>query len=148
MQRIIGRLGLCFALLLALPLQAEQSVEWERYTIHYNAFNSTLVAPEVAARHGLTRSRYKAMLNVAVFEKDADGSMRAVPATLSGEVKNLMQQRQPLTFTAIKEGEALYYIGDFDFANEQVMHIDLTVQPESSPQAAHTIRFSQQFYTD
>ncbi len=138
------------ALLLSLLIQpalAEQSVETDNYVIHYNAFNSTIVAPEVAQRHGLTRSRFTAMLNVAVFEKQTDGSEKAVPAVLTGKVANLMQQTQQLQFKPIKEGTALYYIGSFTFGNEEIMHLTLDVQPDPN-KSAKTIRFTQKFYTD
>lgn len=137
-----------FLLLLVSPAAlAEQSIETERYIIHYNAFNSSIVAPEVAQRHSLQRSRYTAMLNIAVFEKLKDGSEKAVNAILSGRVANLMQQSQQLSFTPIKEDKALYYIGSFTFVNEEIMHITIDVQPDPN-QAATKIRFDQKFYTE
>ncbi|SFF84865.1 DUF4426 domain-containing protein [Neptunomonas qingdaonensis] len=137
-----------FLLLLTTQVAvAEQSIETERYVIHYNAFNSSLVAPEVAQKHQLQRSRYTAMLNVAVFEKQDDGTQQAVSAMLSGEVANLMQQTQKVTFTPIKEDKALYYIGSFRFGNEEVMHLVINVQPDPN-QPATIIRFDQKFYTE
>lgn len=137
-----------FLLLLTTQVAlAEQSIETERYVIHYNAFNSSIVAPEVAKTHNLQRSRYTAMLNVAVFEKQEDGTQKAVPAILSAQVANLMQQSQDVTFTLIKEDKALYYIGSFRFGNEEVMHLVINVQPDPN-QAATTIRFDQKFYTE
>lgn len=135
-------------LLVLSPLAlAEQFVETDKYIIHYNAFNSTLVAPDVANLHQLPRSRFTAMLNVAVLEKQADGTTKAVPAALSAKVANLMQQTQQLTFTTIKEGDALYYIGTFNFGNEEVMHLFIDVTPEGSKMPVK-IRFDQKFYKD
>lgn len=135
-------------LLLASPLAlAEQSVETDRYIIHYNAFNSSIVAPEVAQQHNLQRSRYTAMLNIAVFEKLKEGAKKPVKAILSGKVANLMQQTQQISFTPIKEDKALYYIGSFNFGNEEIMHISIDVQPDPN-QAATKIRFDQKFYTE
>ncbi|WP_136680555.1 DUF4426 domain-containing protein [Neptunomonas sp. XY-337] len=125
---------------------AEQLLENDKYIVHYNAFNSTVVAPEVAQRHGLKRSRYSAMLNVAVFEK-TDAGQKAIPATISGKVQNLIQQSQTLAFKPIKEGDALYYIGSFNFGNEEVLHVTLDVRPEGAKSDVK-IRFDQKFYTD
>ncbi|MGY8868967.1 MAG: DUF4426 domain-containing protein [Pseudomonadales bacterium] len=137
-----------FLLLLVSPAAlAEQSIETDRYIIHYNAFNSSIVAPEVAQRHNLLRSRYTAMLNIAVFEKQKDGSKQAVKAVLSGNVANLIQQTQQISFTPIKEDKALYYIGSFNFGNEEIMHVTIDVQPDPN-QAATKIRFDQKFYTE
>lgn len=137
-----------FLLLLTTQVAvAEQSIETDRYVIHYNAFNSSIVAPEVAQKHNLQRSRYTAMLNVAVFKKQDDGTQQAVSAILSGDVANLMQQSQQVSFTPIKEDKALYYIGSFTFVNEEVMHLVINVQPDPN-QPATTIRFVQKFYTE
>jgi hypothetical protein len=134
-------------LLTAQVAVAEQSIETDRYVIHYNAFNSSIVAPEVAQQHKLQRSRYTAMLNVAVFEKKEDGTEQAISAILSGQVANLMQQTQDITFTSIQEDKAIYYIGSFRFGNEEVMHVVINVQPDPN-QPATTIRFDQKFYTE
>ena len=134
-------------LLTTQAVVAEQSIETDRYVIHYNAFNSSIVAPEVAQKHNLQRSRYTAMLNVAVSEKQPDGTQTAVSAVLSGQVANLMQQTQQISFTPIKEEKALYYIGTFTFGNEEVMHVSIDVQPDPN-QTATTIRFDQKFYKE
>lgn len=134
-------------LLCTLPALAEQKIERGNYIVHYNAFNSTMVAPEVAQQHQLARSRFTAMLNVAVFEKLSDGTVKAVTADLSAQAKNLLQQHQDIQFTPIKEGDALYYIGTFTFANEEVKHLSIQVQPQAKIPAIK-INFDQKFYTD
>jgi len=140
-------LALLIGLLIHPLAFAEQSVSYDKYTIHYNAFNSTIVAPNIAKQHGLIRSRYTAMLNVAVFEQQEDGTEKAIPAVLTGKVANLMQQSQQLTFKPIKEGKSLYYIGSFTFGNEEVMHVTINVQPDPN-KPAKVIRFDQKFYTE
>lgn len=133
--------------LFSTHLFAEQYVESGDYIVHYNAFNSTIVAPTVAQQHGLKRSRFTAMLNIAVFRKMPDGSKEAVSAELTGEAKNLIQQKQVIDFTPIKEGKALYYIGTFTFANEEVKHLSIDVKPTSNVPTIK-VRFNQKFYTD
>ncbi len=137
----------CFSMLLSSFSLAEQAVETDRYIIHYNAFNSSIVAPEVAQQHGLIRSRFTAMMNVAVFEKLPEGKQKAVSAIIHAKAANLMQQTQEISFQPIQEGEALYYIGSFTFGNEEIMHLTIDVQPDPN-QAATTIRFDQKFYAE
>ena len=46
------------ALLMTLPLRAEQMKELGPWQVHYSAFNSSFLTPEVAKAYGLERSRY------------------------------------------------------------------------------------------
>lgn len=131
----------------ALAAQADKMISDDRYEIHYNAFYSTFLLPEVAQRHNLTRSNVRAMLNVTVLEKQADGSTRVVAADVSGQVSNLLQQQQTLSFVAIEEADALYYIGDFRISNDEQLTINLSVRPEGAT-SPYRIRFEQTFYTD
>ncbi|MFM4989919.1 DUF4426 domain-containing protein, partial [Aeromonas veronii] len=57
------------ALLMTLPLKAEQMKELGPWLVHYNAFNSSFLTPEVAKAYGLERSRYNAIINIAVQDK-------------------------------------------------------------------------------
>lgn len=135
------------SLWLAASAWAEQSQQFGDYTIHYNAFNSTAIDAKAAAQFGLSRSRYTAMVNVAVLKRQADGSQKAVKAIISGSAANLMQQRQSLAFTPIEEGQAIYYIASFTFLDQQMMNLELQVQPDPN-QSPATIKLSQPFYVD
>lgn len=142
---------LMFAVLLSLPftgsLQAEQMFSDAHYEIHYNAFNSTIIPAEVASRHGLTRSGNRGLLNVAVLEKQPDGSTLPVSAQVTGVSRNIVQQIQRIEFREIKETDAIYSIGSFQFTNEDLLTIQLEVQPDAS-RPAYQIEFQQTFYVD
>lgn len=131
----------------ATPVLAEQMVADDKYEIHYNAFNSSFIQPDVASRYGIQRSRTKGLLNVSVLEKQPDGSTRPVPAVIQGKVVNLIAQTQTLSFSKVEETNALYYIGDFGFTDDQVLRFNLSVQPDPNA-AAYTINFEQRFYVD
>ncbi|KDE40130.1 MAG: DUF4426 domain-containing protein [Nitrincola lacisaponensis] len=135
------------ALLTSGALHAEQLFSDERYEIHYNAFNSTLIPAEVASRHGLTRSGNRGLINLAVLEKQTDGSTRPVSAQVQGETRNIVQQRQSLSFREITEADAIYSISSFQFTNEDLLTIRLDVTPENSEQT-YTIELQQTFYVD
>ena len=57
------------ALLMTLPLRAEQMKELGPWQVHYNAFNSSFLTPEVAKTYSLERSRYNGIINIAVQDK-------------------------------------------------------------------------------
>ena len=133
--------------LFSLGAGAAQFVEYDDYEIHYNAFNSSFIKPDIAQANGLVRGKRRALVNVSVLEKQDDGSKKAVNALVSGEATNLISQKQQMTFVRIDEGRAVYYIGSFGFTDDQVMRIGLTVQPDPN-QPAYEIKFEQKFFTD
>jgi hypothetical protein len=135
------------ALSLATPSWAEQTIETQHYTVHYNAFNSTAIAPESAEQHGFVRSKYSAMLNIAVFENATDGKQTPIAALIQGEARNNLGQVQTLRFKSIKEGSAQYYLSEFTFTDEQELSFDLTVQPDPNKDAI-PLRFKQTFFTE
>ena len=126
----------------APPLHAEQFVRAGRFEIHYNAFHADAVPAEVAAAHGIARSRKRALVNVTVLAPQASGLARAAEATVSGSVTNLSGQRQPLVFRAVREAEALYYLAEFPIAGEDRYRFTLAVRPAGASRE-ETIRFEQ-----
>ena len=138
---------LMVSLFAATTAFAEQKVVQNGYEIHYNAFNSDFISPEVAQANGLLRSKVRALVNVTVFELQADGSKRAVSARIDGTAANMLQQQQVLEFAPIQEQNALYYIGGFRFTNDERITIKLSVQPNPD-RAPIEIDFAQKFYTE
>ena len=144
---VASAIALALSLGIISSAQAEQMFSDERYEIHYNAFNSTLIPAEVASRHGLTRSGNRGLINIAVLEKQEDGSTLPVSAEVSGDARNIVQQRQDLIFNEVQEANAIYSISSFQFTNEDLLTITLNVKPESSEQT-YTIELQQTFYVD
>ena len=139
--------ALLFSFTLVNSAQAEQSLTQNGYEVHYNAFNSGFLTPEVAQANGLTRSKVMALLNVSVLKIEDDGTKRPVNALVSGEAKNLIGQIKTISFKKIDEGDAIYYLGSFRFSDEEMLNFDLDVQPDPN-QSPISVRFSQTFYED
>ncbi len=144
LSRLIAVLAMVFTAGIA---QAEQKISDGKYEIHYNAFNSSFITPEVAQQYDLTRSKYRALVNVAVLKLEADGAKTPVRAQIHGEAANLLQQAQQLEFKQIDEGNALYYIGGFRFTEDEKLSIKLQVQPDANADP-YDIEFEQTFYVD
>ncbi len=146
------RPSVLIALLLALVsvvasyAQAEQFKPFDQYEVHYNAFNSSFVTPEVASAYDLQRSKYRALMNIAVLKKEG-GKKPSVNAVVSGSFTNLIGQNQALSFTEIREGESIYYIASFRFTDDEVLNFDIKVQPDPN-NPAYTVNFKQHFYVD
>jgi len=145
-KRLLSSFALIFALFSSHSF-AEQMVSHGNYIIHYNAFNSSFLQPNVAQAYGINRSKTKALLNISVLEKQPDGSTKPVSAVVNGAVTNLISQKQDLSFDKIVETDALYYLADFGFTDDQVLRFSLQVQPDPN-HPAYDIDFEQRFYVD
>lgn len=143
-----------FPLLLALLLllgtaataTAEQVDEFGEYRVHYNAFVSNLLTPEVARALDLTRSRYHAVINITV-QKQQNGGYQPVSAQVSGTATNLYGKQQRLEMKKVNERDAIYYLGELPFSDEETLNFDISVIPEGQ-KLVHNIRFKQQFFVD
>lgn len=138
------------ALLLALTLCSHALAESKvigDYTVHFIAVNSTFLNPKIAEQYDIKRSKRGAFVNVAVLRNNADGKTTPVTATLSGEKKNLMGQSAPIPFVEIREGDSIYYIGQFAFSNAETLHLSVQVQPEGKGQA-YPVTWTTQLYSD
>ncbi len=129
-------------LLLALPAWAERKHSVGEYDVHYIAFNSSFLQPDIAASAGLVRSKTQGVINVSVLK-----SGKPVAAQVSGSVKNLLGQDYPLRFKQLKEGEeAIYYLAQFPFDSRETLRFSLNVQPTGV--APISFDFSQEFFPD
>jgi len=130
------------ALLLALPAWAERKHSFGDYDVHYIAFNSGFLQPDIAAAAGLVRSKTLGVVNVSVLKAG-----KPTVALVSGTVKNLLGQERPLTFKQLKEGEdAIYYLAQFPFESRETLRFYLNVQPIGEQPIS--FNFTQEFFPD
>lgn len=129
------------ALLMTLPLKAEQMKELGPWLVHYNAFNSSFLTPEVAKAYGLERSRYNAIINIAVQDKQKV----AQAVGITGEAKNLTGTIRTLNFQEVKEGDAIYYLATLPYRNEDTYQFTLKIMSGGQQQ---NLSFQQTFYVD
>jgi hypothetical protein len=138
------------ALLLAcLPLagMAENSTDIPGYIIHHNAFTTDTLSPEVARHYGLTRSKNRGMLNVSVIKGVPGTTGHSVSAEIAARATNLAGQSREIDLREIRDGEAIYYIGDFRVTHEETLNFTLEVTPEGANHS-YTAHLSQQFFIE
>lgn len=138
-------LSLLILMLCASVTHAQQTETFGPFELHYSVVNTTFLTPETAAAYGITRGEKRAILNLAVRENTASGN-RGRTMTLQGTTWDLIH-RQPLEFREIREGDAIYYIAQFTFINEEWRFFELDFQPDGSAQA-YSFKFKQQLYVD
>jgi hypothetical protein len=134
------------ALVLALPAAAENSTLVGGYTVHHNALATDTLTPEIAQAYNIKRSPNRGMISVSVLENRPEGQPRAVPAEIEVVAANLTGQTREIEVRQIREGNAIYYIGDFPVSHEETLNFTLSVKPEGVKQP-YTAHFSQQFFT-
>lgn len=131
----------------AMEITRENFEDFGDYVVHFNAQSTATLPPEVARAYGIQRSSNRAMLNVTVIEKVPGSIGRPSAATVEVDVTNLTGQLKDMRVREVREGDAIYYIGELSVANRETLIFDIDVRPEGA-QEAFRVRFRQQFYTD
>lgn len=131
----------------AQEITRENFQEFGDYVVYFNAQATSMLPPEVARAYGIQRSSNRAMLNVTIIRKVSGSTGQPTPAVVSVDASNLTGQLKEVDVREVREGEAIYYIGELSVANRETLIFDISVRPEgvSDP---FRVRFRQQFYTD
>lgn len=148
-MKTITSLLLSFVLLAlgSFAVQAEQFVEDDQYVVHYSAFNSSMLTPEVAKTYDLMRSRQRAVMNISVQKKMPGGMPKAVMAQVEGYTGALGGSERPLDFKVVTEGDAIYYLAEFLIGNGEKLNFDIKVKP-TPDHAPIKVDFTQEFFQD
>lgn len=136
---------LFLAAFLALPTAAGQFKTIKDVEVHYSAFNSTFLTPQVARSYQLKRNGYSAILNISVLDKSQLGKP-AITAELTGKVKNLIGQTRELKFREIKEANAIYYLAEFSISDQEQLTFDIDIN--AGNKGAGRLQFNQKFYVE
>jgi len=149
MKASIGKLTQ-FLLVILLSLTAFSNASAENMkklgtmNVHYMAIGSTFFTPEIAKVYGITRSRYNGLINISVLDNTKKGTP-AKSVSISGKAKNNLGQFKTLEFKEVKEGNAIYYLAQVNYNNEETIHFDLSITDGKEEQQ---LKFSQKFYVD
>ena len=127
-------------------IYAENSKQFGNYVIHYNAFRSDTLTPEIAKAYSLTRRNNRMVVNITVQKKNGDAT-KPVKAKVSGFASNLTGQVKDLEFKEIHDGEAIYYLAQSQVSNQETLKFDIKATPTGESLVAN-VKFKQKFYTD
>ena len=130
-----------------LPATAEQSRAFGDYTIHYAAFTTDLLSPEVARLYKIRRSKNRAIINISVLKKVMGTTGQPVRAQVEVAATNLSQQLKSLKTRELSSNGAIYYIAETTVNNAETLDFDLDIVPEGESEAL-SFSFQQQFFTD
>ncbi len=130
-------------LIIGSPAAAEQKQEFGEHVVHYSAQNTVDLSAEIARQYGISRNPQRAMVMVTVQKKSGE----PVAAAVSGRVRNLLGQVQPLDMREIREGRSVYYLGLFTISNRDTQNFDFDIRLAGGTQALK-LRFGQQFFVN
>jgi hypothetical protein len=138
-------LGITF--LFPLTAAAENSKDFGEYVVHFNALATDMLPPKVAREYHITRSRNHGMVNITVLKKVLGSPGQPVHARVEARAENLVGQARDIRLREVREGNAIYYIGEFRVANEETLKFTVRARPQGT-QTPLEVHFSQDFYTD
>lgn len=147
MLRPASLLAILVALLLLSATVQAQSVSFGEYEVHYSVFPSTFLSPEIAAANNLQRSRSIGTLNIAIFKKDEHGQISTVQGNVEGQVFNEIRQSTFLAFRRIQEGNAVYFISQYQYRPGELMTFQVTARA-SGHDRDMPVRFSHTLFND
>ncbi len=125
----------------------EHMKDFGDYVVHFNAIGTDQLTEKVAAQYGIVRSRNRAMLNVSILRK-TDGTMGTpVTGSVSASAINLTGQLKNINMREIKEGTAVYYIGETGITDGETLIFTVDVTPINEA-SRFTVRFKKQFFVD
>jgi hypothetical protein len=117
------------------------------YTVHFNALVTNQLAPEIAREYGIVRSDSRIMLNVSILRKQEAGMGTPVSGAVSASAINLNGQLRGMAMREIREGDAIYYIGELAITDAETLIFTIDVTPLNEA-SRFTVRFKKQFFVD
>lgn len=141
MKACLLALGLICA---AVPAHAEIAQKFGPLEIHYNAISTDELLPEVARAYKLERSKTRGLVTLSVLKKNAVGGLTPMPARISIYAVNLNRQLSNITLREVKEGTAIYYLGEFRMALPDTLKFTAKVDVAGEP--TREFSFDQKFY--
>lgn len=136
------------AALVATPASepaTSSSRDFGDYVLYFNAIRTDTLTPEIAKNYKIARSANRALLNISMVKKAEGTPGVPVPGSVIAQAVNLNGQFKDLTLREVREGAAIYYIGDVAVATDEtlVFTVDATPVNETS---RLSVRFQRQFF--
>ncbi|HQS98665.1 MAG: hypothetical protein B7Y26_05915 [Hydrogenophilales bacterium 16-64-46] len=130
--------------LAAFSVHAEIAQKFGPLEIHYNAISTDELLPEVARAYKIERSKTRGLVTLSVLKKNAVGGLTPMPAKVSIYATNPSRQLATIAMREVREGTAIYYLGEFRMALPDTLKFTASVEVAGEPK--REISFDQKFY--
>ena len=135
-------LALALGLIFSYQVNAEQKQVLGNWDVHYIAFNTTFLTPQVAKQNAIVRSKFNGLINISVLDRQDKTAQSVI---LTGQAKNLLGVIKKLTFKQVKEGKAIYYLAVLPFSDLEQYRISVDINDGLEQR---TLKFQHKFYAD
>ena len=133
-----------FSLVLSLNVSAENMQKLGSFNVHYMAIGATFLTPEIEKTYGIERSRFNGLINISVLDNTQQGNP-AQTVSITGTARNDLGQIKKMEFDEVKEGQAIYYLSQIKYSDEETFYFDLTI---TNGKETQKLTFKQKFYVD
>ena len=130
-------IGLC-----CFSAQAEIKQTLGPWDVHYIVFPSTFLTPEIAKANGLVRSKFNAVVNISVLDRE---TKKAQMPAVEGVARNLIGTSKELKFKRVVDGDAIYFLAPLAYRDRETYRFKVTMSDRGQTEV---LEFQQQMYVD
>lgn len=134
--------AVCLGLLLPSVSQAEQKKTLGQWDVHYIVLDTTFLTPEIAKANQIVRSKYNALVNISVLDKD---TQEAQNLSVTGSARNLLGSKTDLNFKKVVDGKAIYYLAVLSHDHRETFRFEVTVQQGNKQEV---LKFQEELYVN
>lgn len=138
-KKLFCTLSFCL-LFLSANTFAEQKKTLGPWEVHYIAFGTTFLQPEIARANDIVRSKSNALINISVLDRR---TKEAQSVEISGSARNLLGNNKALEFKEVKEGKAIYYLAVLNHDDKETYRFDIDIKQGNNTQK---LQFQQLMY--
>lgn len=140
----IFKKGILISLFLCIAhsTAAEQMKSLGNWDVHYIAFTSTFLTPDIARAYGISRSRYNGVVNISILDHKTQA---AQALAVTGEATNLLGVSKKLEFKEIREQQAIYYLAVIPFREGEQYRLKVNLQQGNRTE---TLKFQHKFMVE
>jgi len=133
-------IGLLLALL-PFTASSQYRQEFGNVIAHYSAISTERLLPEMAKQYGITRSRDRGLVNLAL---ERSGTADSVRAAVSGSATAISGEKKDIRFREIVEEGSVSYVGEFALSAPDTYAFTIAITPENAT-TPYTLKFTQDF---
>jgi len=146
MSRICSKilLSLLISCTVIVSAVAENMKTLGSMDVHYIAIGATFLTPEITKAYDIERSRYNGLINISVLN-NTQPNKPAMAVDITGTAQNNIGQIKQLQFKQVTEGNAIYYLAQLHYSDQEDFHFNITIKNGKTTQH---LKFSQKFYVE
>lgn len=117
------------------------------YTLQYSAITTDTLTPEIARSYNIQRSASRGLMTISVLKKQDGAPSVPVAAKVDAQAVNMTGQFKDMKVREVRDGPAIYYIGDVSVSDEETLVFTVNATPEGGTSPL-SVRFQREYYAD